>query len=81
MHLHFSTDRVTAADARRANGLVRTDLIDGSLTYKINKWVSFINEVSYIDTRAANKGGKTFRGLPATQAHSWRNEFGTVFVF
>jgi hypothetical protein len=94
LHLHYSTDRTNASDSRiigtgsrtvsgaaNPNGLVRTDLIDGSLLYKINRWVSFVNEVSYIDTRATNNGGKIFRGLPATQAHSWRNEFGTIFVF
>ncbi len=94
LHLEYGTDRTDAEDSRisgfgsrlvpgasNPNGLLRTDLIDGSLQYKINKWVSFINEVSYIDTRATTKGNKTFRGVPATQAHEWRNEFGTIFVF
>ena len=81
LHLGFGTDRTKARDARRGNGLVRTDIGTGSLTYKLNNWVSFVNEVSYIDTRAATPGAKTFRGLPATQAHSWRSEFGTVFTF
>ncbi|PYT50923.1 MAG: hypothetical protein DMG44_04505, partial [Acidobacteria bacterium] len=62
-------------------GLARTDLDTGSLTYRLNKWVTFVQETSYINTRAATRGGKTFRGLPATQAHSWRNEFGTIFTF
>jgi hypothetical protein len=83
LHLMYGTDRANAADSRRpgGNGLVRTDLDTASLTYKVNSWMSIIHEVSYIDTRAANRGGKTFRGLPATQAHSWRNEFGTIFTF
>jgi len=83
LHLMYGTDRANAADTRRpgANGLVRTDLDTASLTYKVNSWMSIIHEVSYIDTRAANRGGKTFRGIPATQAHSWRNEFGTIFTF
>jgi len=83
LHLMYGTDRANAADTRRpgGNGLVRTDLDTASLTYKVNSWMSIIHEVSYIDTRAANRGGKLFRGLPATQAHSWRNEFGTIFTF
>jgi hypothetical protein len=83
LHLMYGTDRANAADTRRpgGNGLVRTDLDTASLTYKVTSWMSIIHEVSYIDTRAANRGGKIFRGLPATQAHSWRNEFGTIFTF
>ena len=81
LHLAYGTDRAIARDSRKGNGLVRTDLDTTSLTYKVNAWLSIIDEVSYIDTRAANRGGKLFRGLPATQAHSWRNEFGTIFTF
>lgn len=81
LHVAYGTDRAFARDSRKGNGLARTDLDTASLTYKVNAWMSIINEVSYIDTRAANHGGKTFRGFPATQAHSWRNEFGTIFVF
>jgi len=82
-HMEYGTDRGDAADVRRsgANGLERSDLYDTSLQYKLNKWVSFVNEVSYIDTRAAAALSKVFRGVPATTAHEWRNEFGTVFVF
>src|SRR5713226_2675283 len=83
LHLSYGTDRTVARDVRRlgANGLARTDLDTGSLTYRLNKWVTFVQETSYINTRAATRGGKFFRGLPATQAHSWRNEFGTIFTF
>jgi hypothetical protein len=83
LHLSYGTDRTRAQDVRRsgANGLARTDLDSGSLTYRLNKWVTFVQETSYINTRAANHGGKIFRGIPATQAHSWRNEFGTIFTF
>ncbi len=81
LHVAYGTDRAIARDSRKGNGLARTDLDTASLTYKVNTWMSIIDEVSYIDTRAANHGGKLFRGLPATQAHSWRNEFGTIFTF
>jgi hypothetical protein len=83
LHVMYGTDRANAVDTRRpgGNGLVRTDLDTASLNYKVNSWFTIVNEVSYIDTRAANRGSKLFRGLPATQAHSWRNEFGTIFTF
>ena len=81
LHVAYGTDRAIARDSRKGNGLARTDLDTASLSYKVNAWMSIIHEVSYIDTRAANHGGKIFRGIPATQAHSWRNEFGTVFTF
>jgi len=83
LHLSYGTDRTRAQDVRRsgANGLARTDLDSGSLTYRLNKWVTFVQETSYIDTRAASQNVKFFRGIHATQAHSWRNEFGTIFTF
>lgn len=80
-HLTYSTDRATAADVRHGNGLVRTDLDTGSITYKLNKWVTFVNELSYINTRAATANSKLFAGHLVSQAHNWRNEFGPVFVF
>ena len=79
LHAGYGTDRTRARDSRRSNGLIRTDLESASLTYKLNAWVSFVNEASYIITRASNV--KTFRGIPAFAAHEWRNEFGTVFTF
>jgi hypothetical protein len=83
LHLSYGTDRTRAQDVRRsgANGLARTDLDSASLTYRLNKWVTFVQETSYLNTRAATIGSKTFRGIPATRAHSWRNEFGTIFTF
>ncbi len=83
LHFSYGSDRTVARDVRRsgANGLARTDLDTGSLTYRLNKWVTFVQETSYINTRAATIGSKFFRGLPATRAHLWRNEFGTIFTF
>ena len=81
LHLQYGTDRANAADARKGNGLARTDLDTVSLTYKLNKWVSFINEGSYINTRAATANSKFFQGVRVTQAHNWREEFGPVFTF
>ena len=61
------------------NGLRKTDLGITTLHFKLNKYVTFVDELSYWDTRAATV--KLFRGLPALTAHSWRNEVGPVFVF
>lgn len=90
LHGVYSTDRANYADATHGNHLGRTDLDSVSLTYKLNKWVSFIQETSYIVTHTANNheasGAITFEYLPfaggkVRQAHSWRNEFGPVFNF
>jgi len=85
-HVLYGTDRAKAEDARHGNGLTRTDYETGNLSYKINKWVSFINEVTYMDTQAATDAQDTsepklFRGQPATKAHAIREEFGTVVTF
>jgi len=83
LHAQYGTDRANAADARAvgANGLARTDLDTVSLTYKLNSWVSFVNETSYIVTRAATANSKLFQGVKVTQAHDWRQEFGPIFTF
>jgi hypothetical protein len=81
LHTQYGTDRAHAADARKTNGLARTDLYTASLTYKMNSWVSFVNETSYIVTRAATADSKLFAGNHVTQAHDWRQEFGPIFTF
>jgi hypothetical protein len=83
LHMQYGTDRAKASDARAAgsNGLARTDLDTVSLTYKLNSWVSFVNETSYIVTRAATADSKLFEGRHVTQAHDWRQEFGPIFTF
>ena len=82
LHLQYGTDRAYAAEARKtATGLARTDLDTAALTYKLNKWVSFVQETSYINTRAATARSRLFQGVRVTQAHDWRNEFGTIFTF
>jgi hypothetical protein len=89
LHAMYSTDRANYADAQHGNHLGRTDLDTASITYKLNKWVSFVHETSYIVTFTANNhehGGITkellpFAGGKTRQAHNWRNEFGPVFNF
>lgn len=82
-HMQYGTDRADAAEARAEgnNGLARTDLDTVSLTYKMNSWVSFVNETSYIVTRAATADSKLFQGAKVSQAHDWRQEFGPIFTF
>jgi hypothetical protein len=90
LHATYGTDRAVFADASHGNHLGRTDLDTVSLTYKLNKWVSFVQETSYIVTSTANNhsaGGAItpeylpFAGGLTRQAHNWRNEFGPVFTF
>jgi len=81
LHLQYGTDRASANDARKSNGLARTDLDTASITYKLNSWVSFVNETSYIATHTASRPGKLFAGSDRTQVHDWRQEFGPIFTF
>ena len=80
-YLTYGLDSAFAKDAVRANGLLRTDHGSAQLRYKINQWVSFVDEVTYLDTRTAGSITKLFRGVPVHVAHAWRNEFGTIFTF
>ena len=85
-YLGYGTDDVLNRDAIRANSLLRTDLETASLRYKLNKWVTFAHEVSYIDSRVPSQFTGTanrrfFAGLEAHRAHAIRNEFGTIFSF
>jgi len=90
LHLQYGTDRANYADAQHGNHLGRTDLDTVSLTYRLNKWVTFVHEASYIGTFTANDheaGGVIkphkllFAGTDTRQAHNWRNEFGPIFTF
>ncbi len=90
LHMMWGTDRANYAEASHGNHLGRTDLDTVSLTYRLNKWVTFVHEASYIVTFTANNheagGVITYEYLPfaggvTRQAHNWRNEFGPVFTF
>ena len=89
LHIQYGTDRAKYSDSQHGNFLGRTDLDTASLTYRLNKWVTFVHEVSYIVTFTANAQTDAgfaihtlpFAGLQTRQAHDWRNEFGPVFTF
>jgi hypothetical protein len=90
LHLMWGTDRANYAEASHGNHLGRTDLDTASLTYRLNKWCTFVHEASYIVTFTANNheaGGVItpeylqFGPTVTRQAHNWRNEFGPVFTF
>jgi hypothetical protein len=51
------------------------------LRYRLNRWVTFVHEEIYINTRTAGGVLKLFRGVPVHEAHAWRSEFGTIFSF
>jgi hypothetical protein len=84
LHLQYGTDRANYAEARHGNNLGRTDLDTVSITYRLNKWVTFVHEASYIATFTAQHDitkAPLFQGVHTFQAHNWRNEFGPVFAF
>jgi hypothetical protein len=90
LHMMWGTDRANYADAAHGNHLGRTDLDTASLTYRLNKWVTFVHEASYIVTFTANNHAANGKITPeylqfgptlTRQAHNWRNEFGPVFTF
>ena len=82
-YIYAGTDEAVARDVRQsgANGLLRSDYVATSLRYKINKWASIVNEVTWYDTRTADAAVKLYRGVDSHVAHDWRNEFGTVITF
>jgi hypothetical protein len=89
LHVGYGTDRAKYSDSQHANHLGRTDLDSASLTYRLNKWATFVYEGSYITTFTANDQSASgfsvhtlpFEGRQTRQAHNWRNEFGPVFTF
>ncbi|MGB9202776.1 MAG: hypothetical protein WCB94_02250 [Terriglobales bacterium] len=90
LHVQYGTDRAKYSDARKSNHLGRTDLDTASLTYRLNKWCTFVYELSYIATFTAPDESASgvftqhlvpFAGKEVAQAHNWRNEFGPVFTF
>ncbi len=84
LHMQYGTDRAKYSDALHGNSLGRTDLDTVSLTYRLNRWVTFVHEASYIVTDTAQHDiakAPVFAGQHVFQAHDWRNEFGPVFTF
>jgi hypothetical protein len=81
LYLTYGVDSAFAKDAFRANGLLRTDHASFQIRYKLNKWVSFVDEETYLATRTADGLLKPFRGVPSRMAHAWRSEVGPIFTF
>jgi hypothetical protein len=81
MNLIYGVDSALAKDAVRANGLLRSSMGVVQLRYRLNRWVTFIHEETYIDTRTVSGVLKLFRGVPVHDAHAWRSEFGPIFTF
>jgi hypothetical protein len=79
----YGVDSAFARDVVRTggNGLLRTDHGSYQLRYKLNKWWSFVQETTYLDTRTADAVTRLYRGLPVHTVHAWRNEFGTIVTF
>lgn len=81
LYATYGVDSAFAKDAIRANGLLRTDHLSLQMRYKFNRWVSFVHEETYLDTRTAGRVLKSFRGTPAHTTHAWRSEAGALFTF
>jgi hypothetical protein len=81
LNLIYGIDSALAKDSIRANGLLRSDMSIIQLRYRLNRWVSFIHEETYIDTRTVGGVRKLFRGVLVDNAHAWRSEFGPIFTF
>ncbi len=81
--LTYGSDGAYARDVIRSGGnhLQRTDIVAGSLRYKINRWAELVQETTWEDTRTADSTRVLFRGIDAHVAHDIRNEFGTIFTF
>ncbi|HEX8556530.1 MAG TPA: hypothetical protein VF668_00280 [Pyrinomonadaceae bacterium] len=86
-YLHYGYDQATARDARRFGGRARSDILMGSVHYRVNAFVTFALEESLLRTRAANNsrfdtgGLPLFRGAPSRATHDLRSEFATIFTF
>lgn len=83
-YLHYGYDEAYARDARRLGaGRGKSDIFMTSLQYKLNSFVTFAYEQSYLRTRASNQAGALplFRGIPSRETHNIRSEFATIFTF
>jgi hypothetical protein len=81
LYLTYGIDSAFAKDTVRANGLLRTNHGSVQVRYKLNKWVSFVDEETYLTTKTADGITKLFRGVPTQSAHAWRSEVGPIFTF
>lgn len=81
----YGFDDALARDVRRigAANRSRSDVGAGTLTYKMNKYLTIGFEESYYRTRAANKGGPLplYRGIPSYQWHDLRHQLAVWVTF
>jgi hypothetical protein len=77
----YGIDTAEDAEAAKGNGLRRTDHVSAQVRYKLNKWVTFAHEETYLRTLTATGVQKLFKGVLVDRAHAWRTEFGTIFTF
>jgi hypothetical protein len=98
-YLHYGLDAAVQRDVRRLLGNTlnpigqpttgfganrgKSDVVMGSLHYRLNSFVTFAYELSYFRTRAANNAGPLplFRGIPSRQTQNIRSELATIFNF
>jgi hypothetical protein len=86
LFLHYGLDNALTRDVRRSGGgRQKSDVAAGTLYYKLNKFVTFILEESYLRTRAipltATGVLPSFDGRPNREWKDFRTEFGPLFSF
>jgi hypothetical protein len=84
--LHYGLDHALTRDVRRSGGgRQKSDVASGTLYYKLNKFVTFVLEESYLRTRAipltATGVLPSFEGRPNREWKDFRSEFGPFFSF
>jgi hypothetical protein len=84
--LHYGLDNALTRDVRRSGGgRQKSDVAAATLYYKLNKFVSFVLEESYLRTRAipltATGALPLFQGRPNREWKDFRSEFGPYFSF
>lgn len=98
-NLHYGYDEAKPRDVRQFLGTTlnpiggaaqsfganraKSDAAFANLQYKLNTFVTFALEQTYLRTRAANQAGflPLFRGIPSRETHNDRTEFATIFTF
>jgi hypothetical protein len=85
-YLHYGFDNALTRDVRRSGGgRQKSDVASGTLYYKLNKFVTFVLEETYLRTRAipltATGVLPSFEGRPNREWKDFRSEFGPFFSF
>jgi hypothetical protein len=87
LYLHYAFDQTKTKDALRFGNIrSKNDLAAATLSWKVNKLVTFVIEESMYRTRIADPTnflatGPVYEGMRARQWHDFRSEVGPIFTF